>query len=203
MSELCDEEAAAELVEAENRPLKLARLDDDALMLRARDGDREAYEVLVRRYTRVVIFGAARYLTDLETGRDVAQEVFLELWKCRDRYQPRGKFRGYLATLVFNRCRDVARRRGTERRLRAKIADDENKGAKDPSQWFALKQSYHQLHASLAKLDDLDREILAMRFGMELPYEEIASETGKPAGTLRSRVFHALRKLRSAMERMS
>jgi RNA polymerase sigma-70 factor, ECF subfamily len=180
----------------------LSTYDDDALMVRAQDGDKEAYEVLVERYTDLVLAMATRFLADSEAGHDVAQDVFLELWLSRQKYLPEGRFKGYLTTLVLNRCRDATRRRGSESRRRDGLAAEgtSNPLGQDPADRLIFDQSSQRLHQALAKIDTEDREILVMRYGMDLAYEVIAQETGRPAGTLRSRVFHALRKLRGLLE---
>lgn len=178
----------------------LAGYDDDALMVKAQDGDREAFEVLVGRYTELVIAIATRFLGAPDTGWDVAQEVFLDLWLSRGRYRPEGRFRRYLSTLALNRCRDATRRVGSEQRRRDGLATQVKPVVKDPADKAVLQQSSLKLQAALAEIEPSDREILVMRYGMEMPYEDIAQETGRPTGTLRSRVFHSLRKLRKLLE---
>lgn len=178
----------------------LSNYDDDALMSRAQDGDKEAYEALVDRHMDFVVAVSTRFLADVETGRDVAQDVFLELWLSRHRYLPEGRFKGYLTTLVLNRCRDATRRRGSEQRRRDGLAAQGTAPTSDPAERAIQGQSSVRLNRALSQLDNADREILVMRYGMDLAYDEIAQETGRPAGTLRSRVFHALRKLRKLLE---
>ena len=178
----------------------LSSYDDDALMVRAQDGDKEAYEVIVQRHMDVVLAVATRFLANPDSGRDVAQEVFLELWLSRHKYAPEGKFRGYLTTLVLNRCRDATRRLGSEKRRREGLAAQGLAHSDDPAEIAIKGQSSQSLNRALEQLDTADREILVMRYGMDLAYDDIARETGRPAGTLRSRVFHALRKLRKTLE---
>ena len=178
----------------------LTDYDDDALLVRAQDGDKESYEVLVNRYMDFVVSVSTRFLGDVETGRDVAQDVFLELWLSRHRYVPESRFKGYLTTLVLNRCRDATRRRGSEQRRRDGLAAQGKLAPPDAADKVIQDQTANRLHQALSQLDAADREILVMRYGMDLAYDVIAQETGRPAGTLRSRVFHALRKLRGVLE---
>jgi RNA polymerase sigma-70 factor (ECF subfamily) len=178
----------------------LSGYDDDALMVRAQDGDKEAYEVLVGRHADLVLAIATRFLCNPDAGRDVAQEVFLDLWLSRLRYRPEGRFRRYLTTLVLNRCRDATRRVGSEQRRRDGLATQGSADPRTPSDEVVQRQSSQRLLAALARLDPADREILVMRFAMDLAYEEIAEQTARPTGTLRSRVFHSLRKLRTLLE---
>ena len=181
----------------------LGDYDDDALMVRAQDGDKEAFEVLVGRHTDMVLAVSCRFLADPDAGRDVAQEVFLDLWLGRHRYSPAGKFRGYLATLTLNRCRDATRRRGAEQRRRNGLAAEGLPQGVDPAQAVSSQQSAQKLQGVLAELTAEDREILVMRYALEMQYDEIAEALGRPAGTLRSRVFHALRKMRAMLEEAS
>lgn len=178
----------------------LAGYDDETLMARVRDGDKEAFEVLVGRHSDLVLSLSSRFLADPEAGRDVAQEVFLDLWSGRDRYEPKGKFKGFLATLTLNRCRDATRRRGSELRRRVGLAAEGHEPRPDPADETSRHQSARMLLDALGALEAEDREILVMRYGMDLPYDEISGVLGRPAGTLRSRVFHALRKMRSVLE---
>jgi RNA polymerase sigma-70 factor (ECF subfamily) len=169
-------------------------------MARAQDGDKEAFEVLVGRYSDLVVSITTRFLGDPDAGRDVAQEVFLDLWLSRLRYRPEGRFRRYLTTLALNRCRDATRRVGSEQRRRDGLAAQGEPRKKDPSDRAVEKQSSRMLQAALAGIEQADREILVMRYGLDMAYDEIAEELGRPAGTLRSRVFHSLRKLRKLLE---
>jgi RNA polymerase sigma-70 factor (ECF subfamily) len=179
----------------------LSSYGDDALMARAQDGDREAYAFLVERYSEVVLAVATRFLGNPDAGRDVAQDVFLELWVSRLKYKPEGRFKSYLTTLVLNRCRDTTRRRGAEQRRRDGLAAQPlAPPTPDPAERAILDQSSSQLERALARLEPDDRELLVMRYAMELGYDEIAGQTGRPSGTLRSRVFHSLRKLRTLLE---
>lgn len=178
----------------------LSTYDDDALMVRAQGGDKEAFEILVSRYMEMVLAISSRFLANPDAGRDVAQDVFLDLWLSRQRYTPGGKFKGYLSTLALNRCRDATRRRGAEQRRRTGLAAEGLSPQTDASDQAVKKQSAKMLETVLANLSDEDREILVMRYTMDLQYDEMAEATGRPAGTLRSRVFHALRKLRGMLE---
>lgn len=198
-----ERQSAPAVMTATSGERRLSSYDDDALMVRAQDGDKEAYEVLIGRYTDLVLAVATRFLADPDAGRDVAQDVFLELWLSRSRYVPEGRFKGYLTTLVLNRCRDATRRRGSEQRRRDGLAAQGQPPTDDPSDSVMKDQSSQQLNQALGHLGDEDRQILVMRYGMELGYDDIAKETGRPAGTLRSRVFHALRKLRKQLEGVS
>ena len=78
----------------ETRPASaLSELDDDDLMRLARAGREDAFEALLRRHQPLVLGVAARFLADRALGRDVMQDVFLSLWRERERYKPQARFR--------------------------------------------------------------------------------------------------------------
>jgi len=161
----------------------LAGYDDDALMARAQDGDKEAYEVIVSRHMETATALATRFLASPGAGRDAARDAFIELWVARTGYRcdGNGNFRSHLATLVV----DVCRTRG----LQSGASAGGSQGETD-----------NEMERALAQLDHGDRELLMMRYGMDLAYQELASKTGRPTDAVRSRVFESLRKLKHILE---
>lgn len=84
---------------------------DTALMLRVRRGDREAFASLVERYQQPVVSFIFRSLGDLTEAEDLAQQVFLQVYKAAARYKPAGKFSTWLFTIARNLCLNELRRR--------------------------------------------------------------------------------------------
>src|SRR5207244_1071002 len=76
------------------------------LMTLVSSGERRALEELARRHLHAVASFSGRFLRDAASGEEVAQEVFLALWRARGAYAERQKFREYLYTLAVNRCRN-------------------------------------------------------------------------------------------------
>src|SRR5262245_9469313 len=79
---------------------------DEVLMRLLRAGEKRALEELAARHLHAVASFCGRYLGDVASGEEIAQEVFLSLWARRSRYLERQKFREYLYTLAVNRCRN-------------------------------------------------------------------------------------------------
>jgi len=79
----------------------------------------------------------------------------------------------------------------------AREAEARGRGASSPP---AGDDDAARMQAALTRLEPGDREVLVMRFGMDLGYQDIANETGRPASALRSQVFDSLRRLRSLLE---
>jgi RNA polymerase sigma-70 factor (ECF subfamily) len=92
--------------------LMSAQVDPDAaLMLRVREGDRDAFALLVDRYKQPVMNLVARTLRDLTEAEDVAQHVFLQVYKSAHRYEVTAKFSTWIFTIARNLCLNEIRRR--------------------------------------------------------------------------------------------
>ena len=105
--------------------LMSAQVDPDAaLMLRVREGDRDAFALLVDRYKQPVMNLVARTLRDFTEAEDVAQHVFLQVYKSAHRYEVTAKFSTWIFTIARNLCLNEIRRRSrhrsTLRRLRCR-----------------------------------------------------------------------------------
>src|SRR5262249_24623102 len=91
-------------------PVRLARKSsvdqsddpDTSLMLRVREGDREAFRALYEKYTSQITRFAANFVGLRSRGEELAQEVFLQVYRARDRYEPRAKFSTWLYTIAPN-----------------------------------------------------------------------------------------------------
>jgi len=171
---------------------------DDALMALARDGVEPAFDALVRRHQAAVLRVAARYLGDAELAHDVAQATFVQLFAWLHRYQPRGKFRAFLMRVALRQCAMAARSRGAVRRRETAAP---SMGASTTPDDVALeRERRRQLDRALAKLSPKLRAVVVLRHGAGMSYEEVAAALDLPVGTVKSRVFAALAKLRDVLE---
>jgi RNA polymerase sigma-70 factor, ECF subfamily len=172
----------------------LAERTDDELMQLASAGVDDAFAQLVRRYAGQVRGYCTRRCGGAAAGDDVAQEVFLQLWRTRGRYEPRAKFRAYLFTIVQTRVLNAVMRRPCE----VELAHDIPLPGQELDAVLEAER-VRRLHQKLSLLPLRLREAVLLRFSAGLDYGEMAEVLERSQSTVRSRVFHGLMRLRKLL----
>lgn len=191
------------LVRGAGEGAPLAEREDDALMALAAADHRRAFEVLVARHLPALTRFCAKFLGSPRSGEEVAQDVLVEAWTWRGRYRPEGRFRVFLLAMARTRC--LNRLRADRRRhLRAAPLDDapgagDAAGAGGALDALLERERERQVRAALQLLPSKLREAVLLRFDQGLDYADIARAVGRSEATIRSRVFHAVRRLRAAV----
>lgn len=170
---------------------------DDELMQLASAGVDNAFAELVRRHQREVRGYCCRCCGGT-AGDDVAQEVFLELWRTRERYEPRGRFRSFLYTIVHTRVLNAVQRRPREVEL-----DEKTHFAGGELDAVLEAERVRRLRLKLARLPHNLQQALLLRFAAGLDYAEMAEVLKRSQSTVRSRVFHGLLRMRKLLRRES
>jgi len=184
---------------------------DESLMLRYRDGDVRAFELLVTRHRRALFNFILRFVRDTAQAEDVTQETFLRLVKGADAYERQAKFTTWLYTIARNLCVDAARR-GKHRKaasLDAPLGDEDGAvslldlvadGGAGVDRQAQSRELAARLRQAIEALPDEQREIFLLREVADLQFNEIANVIGCPENTVKSRMRYALEKLRDALE---
>lgn len=186
----------------------LAELDRE-LAARLRRGDRSALAALYDRYGGVVLALLMRIVRSQAEAEDLLQEVFLQAWRRAPEYDPRrGSFSAWLFTIARNRALDVVRsprhkqalQRSSEPAAPEQRQSDEPPASEaSPEETLALKRRAQAVRAALADLSPVQREAIELAYYSGLSHSEIASQTGEPLGTIKSRINQAAAKLRAAL----
>lgn len=164
---------------------------DDAARLRAaKDGDLQAFEDLVRTHTGLVYAHALRFFGDPATAEDVAQEVWIKVYRSLATFDERARFTTWLFRVTRNACLDAVRA-GKHRPVPVEAVDNVALPG-DLADEVALTAS---VEAAMTGLQPEDREAFSAVALFGLSYAEAASQLGVPAGTVKSRVFRARRSL--------
>ncbi|HEX9104813.1 MAG TPA: RNA polymerase sigma factor [Polyangia bacterium] len=184
---------------------------DESLMLRYRDGDVRAFELLVTRHRKPLFNFILRFVRDTAAAEDVTQETFLRLVKGADAYERQAKFTTWLYTIARNLCVDAARR-GKHRKaasLDAPVGDEDGSaslldfvadGGAAVDRQAQSRELAVRLQQAIESLPDEQREIFLLREVADLQFNEIANVIGCPENTVKSRMRYALEKLREALE---
>ena len=175
---------------------------DEVLVLRLADGDRTALGALYVRYGRAAYSLASRICVDPGLAEDVVQEVFLAVWSAPQRYDgARGAFLTWLLTLVHHKSVDAVRRESTFRRRTMPEAEEGWSPPPDPGADDAALGAVAaaQVRAALGTLPSEQRVTLALAYYGGYTQREVATLTGVPLGTVKSRMFNGVQRLRGLL----
>lgn len=177
-----------------------ADVGDEELMALCRDGQEQAFTALYERHRQRIINHAQRLLQDPEEAQDVLQETFRYLFSKLDEYRPTAKFTTYCYTIVRHQCLNIIEKR--RRRQTHTMGDTPfDPAAPDPAPPERAEQQElaGRLRLALARLSPAHREVVALRLLEGLSVEDVARVCECPEGTVKSRLHHALEKLRAAL----
>jgi RNA polymerase sigma factor (sigma-70 family) len=188
----------------QGRPARAHDPADDALVRRIVDGDQSALGALYDRYGRPAYSLARRICADDGIAEDVVQEVFLAFWRDPRRFDPeRGAFGTWLLTLVHHKSVDAVRRESAIRRRTVPAAEDGEEWSAPPgpgADQAALGAVVAgQVRDALGRLPAEQRQALALAYYGGYTQREVAALTGVPLGTVKSRMFTGVQRLRSAL----
>ncbi len=175
---------------------------DIALMERVAGGDRQAFEELLHRHQHAVVGTVAKMLGNPSDCEDIAQQVFLRVWKSAPRYKPSAKFTTWLFTITRNMVFNEMRRR--QRRPAVSLEEREEQllsfhaASEDPSpDDSALHSELEQaVDAAIHRLPEKQRMAVVLRRYQELPYEEIAEVLQLTVPAVKSVLFRARAQLK-------
>jgi RNA polymerase sigma-70 factor (ECF subfamily) len=178
---------------------ELAHLSDEALVALAARSEQSALAELYDRFGRPAYGLALRILRDEALAEDAVQEAFLALWRTAARFVPeRGKASTWILTLVHRRAVDIVRR---EERGRAdaleQAPEPQSRDTVDEEAWLRLRRE--RVQDALRKLPDQQREAIELAYYGGFTQSELAERLGQPLGTIKSRMFLGLARLRELL----
>ncbi len=199
-------------------------------LARARDGDGDAWAVLVNTYSRRVYGLLVRQCGDRELAEEITQATFVKVVTKIGRYTEKGRFEAWLFRIAMNLLRDEMRRRKRQARTigmshngadRATRSSSNHGGASDAGAWAAAEQrashfrhpseldpseqvsraeQVDRLRRAIATMSDSDQELLHLRYTAGLSFAQIADALDQPLGTVLARGHRALGKLKKLMQ---
>lgn len=166
---------------------------EEELIRRVAAGDAAAFEALYEAFRKPLANYFYRLCFDRARVEDLLQEVFVRLWRGAASYRGESK----ASTFVFRIATNVWLTES--RRIREKSAGPESVSDREPSQDAERREREAKLREAIRGLPPGERAVLILAQYHELPYEEISEILAIPVGTVKSRMFHALQRLRDRL----
>jgi len=169
---------------------------DTELVLRAQEGDEDAFtEIATALYSRLARV-AQNILSDVHLAEDATQRALFEIWRNLPRLRDPERFEAWAYRILVNACRREGR--GTKRWIQALApTPDEDPGA---ARGFSTVAHRDQLERGFERLSIEQREVVVLHHYVSMPLREVADVLGIPAGTAHSRLSRAMKALRAALE---
>lgn len=172
---------------------------DAVLVRKALADDAQAARALVERH-REAVYRLARAATgDAEEALDITQEAFVAAFGALPRYDPARPFRGWIATIVLNKCRDRARRRAVRRFLGLPMPDNAAEwiagDSPSPETQAASRDELIVTARALAELPSVLKDVLILRTIEGMSQQETADALGISAKAVETRLYRARQKL--------
>ena len=181
------------------RPRAHAHLSDEALVALVSRSDESALAELYDRVGGIAYGLAYRILRDESLAEDAVQDAFLGLWRTAGSYIPeRAKASTWILTLVHRRAVDVVRREQRRRTEPLEGAPERSEGSAEEAAWLRLDRA--RVQSALAELPDQQREAIELAYYGGYTQSELAERLGQPLGTIKSRMFSGLSRLRELLD---
>ncbi len=172
----------------------------------ARNGARDAWDGLFQRYQLPLFTYVRELVRDREASLDIIQETFVNASRHLDSLRDDDKFGSWLFGIARQKCIHHWRQTGRDERVfDSDPPSDEMPGSngENPGAFLVKRERENEFLAALEQLPVVHREAVTLHFLEEFPLDEIASLTGVPVGTVKSRLHHAKKKLRELLEEKS
>lgn len=176
-----------------------------ALMASVKTGDHRAFEELVKLHQNSVVGTAMRLLGHMEDAHDLAQQVFVRIWKSAPRYEPTAKFTTWMFTILRNLAFNEYRRRGRHH-LQSLEGDAEEFGQQledhstaSPDASAVQAELEKAIDDAILSLPENQRIAVSLRRYEDLPYEEIATVLDMSLSAVKSLLFRARNELKEKL----
>ena len=181
-------------------------MDQSELLKRCRQGNELAWEVLVRKHQGRICSIAYGYVGEQDEAMDLAQEIFVRVYKSLDTCIDAEKFQSWLVRIARNACIDHLRRlkaRPPQRDIPAEDMVALASGGPTPEEEWIRSSRQKLVHRALQCLSEINREIIVLKDIQGLPLEEISGMLDLPLGTVKSRSSRARIELARAITEMN
>ena len=179
---------------------------DIALMLRVGQQDEQAFEELITRHQNAVIGTAAKMLNSTSEAEDIAQQVFIRLWKSAPRYKPKAKFTTFLFTITKNLVFNESRRRSRKKESSIEEREDDfhlqtpDTQNSSPDKELLQGELQTAIDTAINSLPEKQRMAVILRRYQNMSYDEIANVLELSVSAVKSQLFRARNELRDSLQ---
>ncbi len=189
--------------------LRVARADEDGLILRAQKGDRVAFEELVRLHEQKVLRLALQVVRSPDEARDLFQEAFLKVYRSLPNFRFKSSFSTWLYRVVMNVCLDHLRRQNSREEVQAPVREDgepeyydtlpDTRPTLNPERALRAGEIGRRIEVALKRLTPRERMIFELKHYQGLRLRAIGELCGTSEETAKNCLFRATQKLRVAL----
>lgn len=184
-------------------------MEELAVIRRAQDGDRSAFDELVRKYDQHVLRLALQLVRSPEEARDLYQEAFLKVYRSLHRFRLEARFSTWLYRVVMNVCLDHLRRQNTRKEVQAPEGGDgeaeyfqtlpDERPAQDPERVLRAREIGKRIQGALTRLNPRERLVFELKHYQGLKLRAIGELCGTSEQTVKNCLFRATQKLRTEL----
>ena len=171
--------------------------DHGFLMRQIATGDQAAFAALYRALEGPTLRFIRSKLNDPHEANDILHEVFMEVWRSAGKFEGRSMVRTWVFGIAYRKTVDAFRKRGSVE-THAELPEQEDTSETADMALNAQQEAVH-LRSCLDGLSEEQRLAVSLAYFEDMTYDEIAEVAGVPAGTVKSRVFHAKKLLAACM----
>lgn len=176
----------------------------EEVILRAKGGDMDAFEQIVRLYEKKIYNIAYKYVLNEADALDMTQEAFLRVWRGLPGFEMNSGFLTWVYRITANACIDFLRKEKRNKNYSLVFLDDDDTGSEldlpderyEPEAVAEKREEMEQIESALGELETEYRTVLMMRELGGLTYTEIAQTLSIKEGTVKSRISRAREKMR-------
>lgn len=185
------------------------RTSDEELMMRCRNGDMSAFELLVMRYKDPILNFIYRSIGDYHRAEDLTQETFIRVFNCKDRYEPKCQFKNFIYLIATNFCRNEVRDRNRRQTsfLDDLVPEDGDLDYLDlmkdvsylPDELYEKKEQQHIIQQTFNRLPENQRVALTLVTYQNLRYDEIAEVLQCSVSAVKSLIHRARQNMKKLL----
>jgi RNA polymerase sigma-70 factor (ECF subfamily) len=175
--------------------------DDIQLMLRFKEGDLSAYDMIFNKYKKEVLNTVYRIIGNKDDAEDLSQEVFLRIYNARKRYKPTSSFRTYLHKIIVNTCLSYLRRKKLLQFIHLdSLKDKDIPEISNPENTYEEKELKSSVKKAILKLPANQRTAIILKTYDNLSYDEIANVLNISPQAVKSLIFRARENLKKLLK---